>query len=83
MYGPEINRGDQELDRFDLEVSLVSEIQLERERQKTGRLWLFTLMILALVAAIIFGGAYALGNDGLVQLNQFMGHLNELMDKFL
>ncbi|MGI9491175.1 MAG: hypothetical protein ACR2QF_01990 [Geminicoccaceae bacterium] len=76
MCHPEIKRGDQELERFDdLKVSLVTEIELEREKQKTERLRLFKKLALLLVLIVLFGGALALGNDGLILLKDLMAEV--------
>ena len=80
MYRPVIQRGGQDLERFDdLTVSLDREIELEKTKQETERQKQATerlklrrrLATLAIVVAF-FGGASILGQDGLIVLKDLV-----------
>lgn len=72
MYRPTIKRGDKELERFDLEASLVSEVALEKEKQKTEQLRQRGLLIILVIVLSLFGGAIVLGQEGLTTLKDLV-----------
>jgi len=80
MYHPVIQRGGQDLERFeDLTVPLDREIELEKTRQETERQKQATeglklrrrLTTLAIVVTF-FGGASILGQEGLIVLKDLV-----------
>lgn len=72
MYDHTIKRGDKELERFDLEVSLVSQVELEKEKQKTARLRQRGLLITLAIVLSLFGGAMVLGQERLTTLKDLV-----------
>ena len=80
MYRPVIQRGGQDLERFvDLTVSLDRAIELEktkqeteREKQATERLKLRRRIVTLAIVFAFFGGALALGPDGLIAFKDLL-----------
>ena len=73
MYQLRITHGGRELDRFDgLQVRIVEGIELEKERQKTERLRLLKRVATLAIVLSLFGGAIALGQEGLATLKDLI-----------